>query len=152
MSMTGLEAFDKTLNETNRWLLVVMNELETDNRKLAFAALRATLHALRDRIEVRNAVHLGSQLPMLLRGVYYEGWHLPEGSPRRHAESFIDHVASALRRSTDLDPVKASKASFAALTQCIEDQEVKKLMSVTPVDTWLLWPAMLEEAMSLGTH
>jgi len=29
---------------------------------------------LRDRLTVDEAVNLGAQLPMLVRGFYYEGW------------------------------------------------------------------------------
>ena len=50
MSATGLAVFDKTLQETNAWLKVLMHELETDDRERAYGALKATLHALRDRI------------------------------------------------------------------------------------------------------
>jgi hypothetical protein len=77
MSKTGLEIFDTTLQETNHYLKRAMEELQTDDRKLAFTALRATLHALRDRIGPANAVHLAAQLPMLLRGAYYEAGASP---------------------------------------------------------------------------
>ena len=32
------------------------------------------LHAVRDRLQVNDAVSLGAQLPELLRGAYYEQW------------------------------------------------------------------------------
>jgi hypothetical protein len=74
MSATGLSTFDKTLQETNAWLGSLMDYLHTDDLHAAHVVLRATLHALRDRIGPENAVHLGPQLPILPRGVFYEGW------------------------------------------------------------------------------
>jgi len=37
--------------------------------------LGAVLHALRDRLQIGLAVHLGAQLPLLVRGLYYDQWH-----------------------------------------------------------------------------
>jgi len=79
---TGLAVFDKTVQETNIRLSAIMQRMRTNDRHLAYAALRATLHALRDRIGPQNAVHLGAQLPMLVRGLYYEGWHMG-GTPTK---------------------------------------------------------------------
>ena len=64
MSTSGLDVFDTTIQETNHWLKIMMGELGSDSRRTAFNALRAALHALRDRIGLENAVHLGAQLPM----------------------------------------------------------------------------------------
>ena len=66
MPATGLEVFDTTVQQTNRWLRIMMMELATDSRRLAFAALRSALHAVRDRIGTDKAAHRGAQLPMLL--------------------------------------------------------------------------------------
>ena len=38
----------------------MMGELGTDDRRTAFNALRAALHALRDRIGPESAIHLGA--------------------------------------------------------------------------------------------
>ena len=47
-----------------------MSELDWDGHpNKAYLALRTVLHALR----VEEAVDLGAQLPMLIRGLYYEG-------------------------------------------------------------------------------
>lgn len=146
MSATGLDVFDKTLHETNRWLKVVMETLKTDNRRHAFAALRATLQVLRDRIGPNNAVHLGAQLPMLLRGAYYEGWH-PAGTPtrERHVENFIAHVASKLPRDLQLDAEHAARASLAALAECVDPGEVAKVAELLPLEIRGLWPRGLVE-------
>lgn len=78
MSVTGLPAFDSTVQQSNLWLKDLMTRLGTEDREDAYHALRAVLHAVRDRIGPENVVHLGAQLPMLIRGVYYDGWHMGE--------------------------------------------------------------------------
>ena len=104
MSSTGLEVFDTTLQETNHWLKLMMGELGTDSRRTAFGALRGALHALRDRIDVDNAAHLGAQMPMLLRGAYYEGWH-PAATPTRTARSSSTLGRCPFRTGTRFGPV-----------------------------------------------
>lgn len=81
MSATGLEVFDTTLQRTHTWLKDLMLVLGWQDRHKAYRALRATLHALRDRLTVEETAHLGAQLPMLIRGFYYEGWD-PSGCGR----------------------------------------------------------------------
>ena len=51
----------------------------------AYLALRTVLHALRDRLTLEEAVQLGAQLPMLVRGFYYEGWTLKKETAQRTA-------------------------------------------------------------------
>ena len=57
MSTTGLEVFDSTIQETNHWLKLMMGELGIDSRQISFNALRAALHAVRDRIGVAAGRH-----------------------------------------------------------------------------------------------
>ena len=50
MSATGLDVFDQTLQITNIWLDEIMAKLGPD-RQVAWHALGAVLHALRDRLQ-----------------------------------------------------------------------------------------------------
>ena len=84
MSTTGLAAFDSTMQTTNAWLSDIILRTGLRDRHAAYHALRSVLHVLRDRLSVDEAVALGAQLPMLVRGFYYEGWH-PAGKPNRSA-------------------------------------------------------------------
>lgn len=141
MSTTGLEVFDKTLQETNRWLKLMMGELGTENRSVAFAALRASLHALRDRVGADNAVHLGAQMPMLLRGAYYESWR-PAATPTRERRlgEFIEHVQSELPKDSSVNPAEAARACFSAMSQCLDSGEMLKLRGILPHEILNLWP------------
>src|SRR5207302_7966616 len=82
MSVTGLDVFDRTVHTTNRWLQELTGLLDGGSRHDAYVTLRATLHALRDRLPIEETAELAAQLPMLVRGFYYEGWD-PTGKPVR---------------------------------------------------------------------
>jgi|SRR5689334_19132993 len=141
MSATGLPVFDKTLQETNQWLTLMMDELGTDARSTAFSALRASLHALRDRIGIDNAAHLGAQLPMLLRGAFYEGWH-PSSTPtrERHLGDFVDHVQSELPAGSAVNPADAARACFYVMGKHLDPGEMMKLQGILPHEVLNLWP------------
>lgn len=140
MSTTGLAVFDKTLQETNLWLKALMARLGTENREEAYAVLRATLHALRDRIGPENAVHLGAQLPILLRGVYYEGWRMAgTQSKERHKLEFLQHAHREMPGVIDTDTELAVRAVFEVMWDRLDQGEVAKLVKMFPTELRDLW-------------
>jgi uncharacterized protein (DUF2267 family) len=145
MSATGLSTFDKTLQQTNVWLRALMDQLYTDDRHIAYLVLRATLHALRDRIGPENAVHLGAQLPMLLRGLFYEGWHMAGTPTREHnRQQFLDHVRLELPPPLAQDAERAVRAVFTVMLEKVEPGEVAKVIGLLPADLRDLWPRIAQ--------
>jgi uncharacterized protein (DUF2267 family) len=140
MSTTGLPVFDTTVQETNLWLKAIMEGLHTDDRHLAYLALRATLHALRDRLGPENAVHLAAQLPMLVRGLYYEGWRLAASQTKERTRAdFLEHVRSELPRGSAIDPNVAVRAVFAVMWEKLDLGEVGKVIDRLPPELKELW-------------
>jgi uncharacterized protein (DUF2267 family) len=133
MSTSGLAVLDHTVQETNIWLKAVAEQLQLD-RHDAYIALRAVLHALRDRLPPEVAVHLGAQLPMLVRGFYYEGWHMA-GKPTkdRSVQDFSEHVLRELPPQFPMDALTASRGVFEALWEKLDPGEFAKLMDHLPV-------------------
>src|SRR3974390_2829153 len=106
MSATGVTALDHTVQETNVWLKAVQEELGLDNRQQAYSALRAALHSLRDRLPPEVAIKLAAQLPILVRGIYYENWGGAGPSTKeRHVEAFAQHVWSELPQQFPANPL-----------------------------------------------
>jgi uncharacterized protein (DUF2267 family) len=141
-SMTGLDVFDTTIHKTNSWLKEIMEELGIDNRHQAYQALRGTLQALRDRLPVEEATHLGAQLPMLITGIYYEGWE-PEDKPERirHKEEFLARVGEAFGGQSNMDSERAARAVFNVLARRVSEGEIQDITGILPQDLRELWPA-----------
>ena len=142
MSNAVLEVFDASLQKTQVWLNDLMRELDwVEKPQKACLALRTALHALRDRLTVEEAVHLGAQLPILIRGVYYEGWTLT-GKPvkERHKSEFLDHIAKAFRDDNTVDPEKVMRAVLKVLAQHISEGETENVKNLLPKTLQELWP------------
>jgi uncharacterized protein (DUF2267 family) len=92
-----IAAFQSTLQTTNEWLNELTAEIGRDDSQQAYRVLRAVLVALRDRLTVEEATDFGAQLPMLIRGFYYEGWN-PSKTPtnERDQASFLNRVSENL--------------------------------------------------------
>ena len=142
MSNAVLEVFDASLQKTQVWLNDLMVELGWENRpQKACLALRTGLHALRDRLTAEGAVHLGAQLPILIRGVYYEGWKLT-GKPvkERHKSEFLDHIAAVFRDDDTVDPEKVMRSVFKVLARHISKGEIDNVKNSLPKSLQDLWP------------
>ena len=107
MSTTGLDVFDKTLQTTNIWLDEIMDVVGPD-RGVAWHVLGAVLRTLRDRLPLGLAAHLGAQLPLLVRGTYYDqfqpGHDINESAPRTnssHSSHLIWRYSTGERQTGD---------------------------------------------------
>jgi uncharacterized protein (DUF2267 family) len=140
MSATGLDVFDKTLQTTNIWLSQIMDAIGVD-RRLAWHVLGATLRVLRDRLGPGLAAHLGAQLPLLVRGLYYDQWS-PQEKPSklRSADEFLEEVARAIGDVRPINVQKAVQAVFATIAEHIESGQVEKVRDALPRSVRDLWP------------
>src|SRR3954447_17888829 len=126
MSASGLEVFDRTLQTTNTWLGEIMHLLETD-RHVAWKVLSVVLHKLRDRLPVELTAHLGSQLPLLVRGVFYDQYQpAKQPSDCRTLEAFCAEVAEWLSDTHPVDPRLAVQTVFAVLSHHMPEGQLDK--------------------------
>ena len=140
MSTTGLEVFDKTVQTTNAWLKEIM-EVTGPDRHRAYRVLAAVLHALRDRLTVDEAAQLGAQLPILVRGLYYDQSHHPSGKPERlrHKDEFRAEVAAELDDIRAINPERATHAVFSVLERHIAPGEIEDIKATLPAHLRELW-------------
>lgn len=133
MTTTGVATFDRTVQKTHEWLNELMSLMDWDDKDKAYLALRATLHTLRDRLTPAEAIELGAQLPMLIRGFYYEGWR-PNDKPlkERHIEEFLSHIEEALDGYRLGRPEDIARGVFKVLRHHVSDGEVRDIRHILP--------------------
>ncbi len=145
MTQSGLESFERTLHETNVWIKEIGELIGSEDRQRNYRVLKGVLQALRDRLTVEEAVQVGAQFPMLIRGFYYEGWRPSEVPLRmRSKEEFLDHVRENLHdliRDPDnpLDVEKATQAVFHVLGRHVSAGEIEDVRNMLPGDIRQLW-------------
>lgn len=139
MSATGLDVFDKTLQTTHIWLGDIMDDLGPD-RQVAWRVLGVVLRAIRDRLPVDAAAHLGAQLPLLIRGAYYDQFQ-PARQPEkwRTLDELLERVNNEL---SDLRPVNARDAVQTVckvLSKHIDRGEAEEVRAALPSAVHQLW-------------
>lgn len=140
MSATGLEVFDKTVQATNTWLKEIGEQIGPD-RQRCYQALRAVLFSLRDRLTPDEAAHLAAQLPMLVRGIYYEGYR-PAGKPDRirSRDEFLQKISEHLQQTRPLGADEAARAVFKVLDHYLDPGEMGEVKQSLPQDIRALFP------------
>ena len=134
------EIFNRTVEQAHEWLLDLRDELGWLDEHKAQRALKAGLHALRDRLTVNEAAQLGSQLPVLIRGYYYEGWK-PSGKPlkERHREEFLAHIERSFRPAEEVNAEEVARAVFNVLQNRVSRGEIEDVIHILPGELQDLW-------------
>lgn len=140
MSDTGLDIFDKTLQSTHIWL-DDLKEVHRQDKQSAWHLLTATLRTLRDQLPPDLVAHFGAQLPMLLRGAYYEQYDpANHPNPRRDRASFVNRVEET-PTATGTVTEEAVSSVLRVVNQRVDSGMVEKVRNALPDDIRALWPA-----------
>lgn len=128
-----MRVFERSQEKAERWVKDMMVALDTENPQLALHALRAGLHALRDRLTVEEAVQLGAQMPLIIRGLFFENWR-PAGKPLRirHPEEFLALVIANFAPRTDAHADDILRALFRVLNEHISQGEITDVVMSLP--------------------
>ena len=97
---TAHDLFDGTLPKTQIWLNDLMSELDWENHPhKAYLLSSGAARFTRDRLTLEEAVQLGAQLPMLVRGLVTRAGR-SRGSRARSATKRISSPTSKRRLKT----------------------------------------------------
>lgn len=141
MTTTGLDVFDRAVQNANLWLKQLSGELGWEDRHDTYMALRAVLHALRDRLTPEEAADLAAQLPLLHKGVFYDGWRPGAAPVKRDRAEFLEVVEETLRAGMpDPDAEHATRCVFSLLSSRVSRGEIEDILTMLPRDLRELWP------------
>ncbi len=138
----GIDALDHGVQELNHWTKEIADRLGTDERRLAYCALRATMHAVRDRIGPDHTVHLAQQLPLLVRSMFFDGYD-PTHSPRRQRwrGAFLEQVHIEGVQPLDIVELeRAVKVVLSVLSEHTHHAQIENVAKLFPEDFSDLFP------------
>jgi len=124
---------ERSAEAAHVWYRDVAAELGTEDLHYAARALRAVLHALRDRLTVEETAQFASQLPTLIRGIYYEQWRPGAQRDRPHdIDVFLEHIAREGRMAGETEASHAVSAVSRVLAKHVSEGELQDVLAVLP--------------------
>ena len=140
MSMPEIKEFSIAVKAAEDWIDDLQRRLGWHDRRRAYDALLATLHPLRDSLTRDEAIYVGAQLPPLLRGLYYEGWHPGARGAAPSRAAFLERIRDGVHRDPGIDAEEVARAVFAMLAARLPPAEVEDAKAATPKSLHNLWP------------
>lgn len=135
-----VDAFETTLRTSYDWIRDFGRELGQTHAGLCYRCLRAGLHAIRDRLPVAESIALSAQLPLLLRGVWIDGWHPARVPIRAHSpDEILRSIEHELEGGLATAPGAVLGATFAVLERHVDAAELRKLHAIAPDALRVLW-------------
>ncbi|MHC4413803.1 MAG: DUF2267 domain-containing protein [Planctomycetota bacterium] len=138
MITTTSDIFADMIQTTDGWLKDLREQLGWTSERGAFLALRSTLHALRDRLSVEEAVRLGDELPLLIGALYYGQWR-PLAAARPPAD-FLIEIEHGCRNELGPDSEQVAGAVFSVLSRRLTPAGLEGLKRALSPKLRGLWP------------
>lgn len=134
MSDMGLQVVDRSVHQLNEWLNEINTEMGGDKQH-AYHILRGVLFALRDRLPTDDAIHLSAQLPLVVRGIYWESYRAGDKPEKARTQNqFLDQVSQHFKDGVEVDTERAVRTVFAILEEHLDHNEIEKVRHLLPAD------------------
>jgi len=119
MSATGLKIVDDAVQSTNEWVNAVNERTSWDHKHRSYRLLRSVLHAVRDHLSVDEAAQLAAQMPVLVRGIFYEGWNPSKTPVVEHSK---DGFIAIVQKAFQTDPMGDAEQAIGAVMQVLDEK------------------------------
>ncbi|MFW6285773.1 MAG: DUF2267 domain-containing protein [Nanoarchaeota archaeon] len=130
--MMAIHKFDKDLEKANKWLKDIQDKTRLSESE-AFSVFKGTLHELRDRLTPIEGAHFASELPRIIRGLFYEQWN-PKNLPIKYNKSeFISRIHSYTGNDPNIIPESLVKDMFEVLKNKISQGEINDVKNLLPL-------------------
>lgn len=141
MSAKGLEVIDHTVQLTHEWINELADRLDWSSQRDALRLLRVTLHQVRDHLLVDEVAQLAAQLPLLIRGMFFEGW-VPKNTPvkQRHLQDFISDIEQHVGSVADYRGSEDIQKVFKLINARISRGEILDVRASLPEEIRSFWP------------
>ena len=140
MTHTGITKFSRAAEQAQAWVNELADDLSWSDAR-SYLLLRSVLHALRDWLEPEEMADLSAQLPLLVRGIYFEGWRgLEPPVPDRSKDAFVGRIAADFANEPPDDADRAIAAVFRLLDRHLSAGEIKQVRNSMKKQLRQLWP------------
>ena len=135
MAVQSVDSIERSVHKTNQWLKEFGQEFGTQDREEAWRMLRAYLQVLRDQLTIDEGAQLAAQLPIVLRGAFYEGFdpgHQPEKP--RDRERFLARLAERAQLGDPGEAARVAGAATRVLRRHVTAGELDDVLAQLPSD------------------
>ena len=126
------DVFDSSLQKSNLWLKDVQQTARLRSRFQAYSALRVVLHSIRDCLPPGSVVKLAAQMPLFMKGLFYDGWHFSPKPRRMDRDQFFGRIRQALRTQPDIDPSLALEGVILCLHRRLTRDVIDSALVLLP--------------------
>ncbi len=141
MSAQGLQVIDHTVQLTHEWINELRERLEWTSARDTLRLMRVTLSAVRDHLGHQEAAQFAAQLPLLIGGMFFEGWK-PADTPirERNRAGFVLRIEANVADVLDYRGPEDIRAVFQLLNNRVSHGEVNDVRAGLPDAIRSLWP------------
>lgn len=142
MTTDKLDVIDHSAQMAREWVEDLTGRLGWSSRHNALRLLRVTMHQIRDHLPINEVAQFSAQLPLLVRGMFFEGW-VPKRTPlrQRDADVLIASIGETFGDDVDYRGLEDIACVFELLNARISLGEIEDVRSTLPSEIRALWPA-----------
>lgn len=138
--------FEQYAPDANAFVREVAQELgNPDDTDHAYRVMKSVFHTVRTVLTPEESLHFISQLPLTIKGVYVDGWHIPAKDRIRSMPEFLQclrkqNPTSAGRDFGNDETAKQhAKCVLNVIKRHVTTGEVQHMIDQFPMELTELW-------------